>query len=222
MADFDAVLIPGGGLTPSGELTPFVRARLDRAATHSARFYIPLSAATPHFPPPLDARGYPIFEALPSARHLHRLGIPQQRILAGASSYDTVGDAFFGRIVHAEPRGLRRLLIVNSEFHMPRTEAVFRWVFGAAPDRGFELSFESTENIGISPAALAARREKERAGLDVVRELAARIATLSDLHQWIFTGHGAYAWFMHDAIYRPIGGLVAESYGSSNPEPPAK
>ena len=51
MAEFDAILIPGGGLTPSGALTPFVRARLDRALAHSADFYIPLSAGTTHLPP---------------------------------------------------------------------------------------------------------------------------------------------------------------------------
>ena len=61
------------------------------------------------------------------------------RILAETCSYDTIGNAFFARTVHTDPRGLRRLLIVNSKFHMPRTEAIFRWVFGAAPDCGYDL-----------------------------------------------------------------------------------
>ena len=103
MAQFDAVLIPGGGLTPSGELTPFVRARLDRALAHSADFYIALSAGTTHLPPPLDARGYPIPESIPAAQYLHERGVPRGRILIETSSYETIGNAFFTRTIHADP-----------------------------------------------------------------------------------------------------------------------
>lgn len=213
MAQFDAVLVPGGGLTPSGELTLFVRARLDRALAHSAQFYIALSGGTTHLPPPLDSHGYPIFEAIPAAQYLCDRGIPRTRILVETSSYDTIGNAFFARAIHTDPRGLSRLLIVNSAFHMPRTEAIFRWVFGAAPERGYNLSFESTEDTGLSPEALEARAERERASLEVLRSLASRIATLTDIHRWLFTEHGAYTWFLHDAAYRPVSGALAETYG---------
>jgi DUF218 domain len=220
MAEFDAVLIPGGGLTPSGALTPFVRARLDRALAHSADLYIPLSAGTPHLPPPLDARGYPIFESIPAAQYLHERGIPKSRILTETCSYDTIGNAFFARTVHTDPRGLRRLLIVNSKFHMPRTEAIFRWVFGAAPDCGYNLVFEATEDIGLCREALKARAEREIASLAVVRNLASSIVTLSGVHRWIFTEHGAYAWSIRDSTYRPLSshdaaGPLAETYGGA-------
>jgi uncharacterized SAM-binding protein YcdF (DUF218 family) len=135
MPEFDAILIPGGGLKSDGSLTPFVQARLDRALERSAEFYIPLSAGTPHLATPLDARGYPIFEAIPAARYLHSRGIPRRQILPEVFSYDTIGNAFFARTVHTDPLGLRRLLTINSEFHMARTEAIFRWVFGAAPNQ---------------------------------------------------------------------------------------
>jgi uncharacterized SAM-binding protein YcdF (DUF218 family) len=213
MAQFDAVLIPGGGLMPSGELTPFVRARLDRALAHSADFYIALSAGTTHLPPPLDARGYPIPESIPAAQYLHERGVPRGRILIETSSYETIGNAFFTRTIHADPRDLRRLLIVNSRFHMPRTEAIFRWVFGAAPARGYDLSFESTEDIGLSPEALEARAERERASLAGIHNAAASITTLSGIHQWLFTEHGAYAWFLHNDAYHPATSPLVETYG---------
>jgi hypothetical protein len=220
MAEFDAVLIPGGGLTPSGVLTPFVRARLDRALAHSADLYIPLSAGTTHLPPALDSRGYPIFESIPAAQYLHERGVPKSRILAETCSYDTIGNAFFARTVHTDPRGLRRLLIVNSEFHMPRTEAIFRWVFGAAPDCGYDLAFEASEDIGLSPESLKARAERESASLAQVWGLASNIVTLSGIHQWIFAEHGAYAWFLRDSAYRPLSlhdaaGRLAETYGGA-------
>lgn len=210
---FDAVLIPGGGLKSSGELLPYVRARLDAAAARDALFYIPLSGGTPHRPQPLDANAYPIFESIPAAQYLHRLGIARNRILPETSSYDTIGNAFFARALHTDPRGLRRLLIVNSEFHMPRTEAIFRWVFGAAPGEGYAVAFETTPNTGISPQSLTARREREAASLEGVLDLASRITTFADLHDWLYSEHGAYAWFRRDDVYRPAKGPLAESYG---------
>ncbi|HEX3878324.1 MAG TPA: YdcF family protein [Bryobacteraceae bacterium] len=214
MARFDAVLIPGGGLTPSGELMPFVRERLRRAAQHEAEVYIALSGGTTHAPPPLDARGYPILEAIPGAKYLRELGIAQERILTETFSFDTIGNAFFTRAAHTDPRGWRRLLIVNSEFHMPRTEAIFRWVFGAAPAHGYELTFEATRNEGLEGAALEARRKRELASLEEVRKLADRITTLSELHQWIYSEHGAYAWFLREGAFRALAGPIAESYGA--------
>ncbi len=210
---FDAILIPGGGLTRSGELTQAVRARLDLALAHTAALYIPLSAGTPHAPPPLDARGYPIWEAIPAAHYLQSRGIAEERIATEVCSYDTIGNAFFSRVVHTDPLGLRRLLIVNSEFHMPRTEAIFRWIFGAAPAACYELAFESCPNVGISAAALEQRAGRERASIEKVRELAARIRDLPELHRWLFSQHGAYAWQLRESAYRPMSGALAETYG---------
>lgn len=218
MAHFDAILIPGGGLTRTGELTPFVQARLDRALTHSADLYIPLSAGTPHTPPPLDNLGYPIFESIPAAQYLHAGGIPAERIVVEACSYDTIGNAFFARTVHTDPRGLRRLLIVNSEFHMPRTEAIFAWIFGAEGNTGtapYELTFETTPNTGISPDALAARAAREQASLTEVKRIAAELRTLAEIHGWVFTQHAAYAWSRRDESYIPATGSILESYGGA-------
>ena len=216
MAEFDAILVPGGGLTASGELMPFVRARLDRALARDAQFYIPLSAGTPHLPPPLDGRGYPIFEAIPAARYLHERGISRERILPETTSYDTIGNAFFARVLHTDPLSLRRLLIINSEFHMPRTEAIFRWIFGASPDREYELSFESTVNLGLSAESLAVRAQREQESLAAVRDLAARISTIADLHHWVYSEHRAYAWFFRDEAYIPVTGPLAETYGEAS------
>jgi uncharacterized SAM-binding protein YcdF (DUF218 family) len=214
MPEFDAVLIPGGGLTDAGELPSYVVARLDRALAHRAAYFIPLSAATPHKPPPLDARGYPIYESPAAARYLCEHGIPERQILTETCSYDTIGNAFFARLVHAGPRGLRRLHVINSEFHMPRTEAIFRWVFGVSPSGAYELSFESVENIGLSSDALEHRATRERASLEHVHSLTQRIHTLAQLHEWMYTEHAAYAWFLRDSAYRPAAGPLTETYGN--------
>lgn len=214
MAQFDAILIPGGGLTDSGALPPYVISRLDAALAHSAGYYIALSASTAHRPLPLDARGDPIYEAVPAAAYLHARGIPQSRILTEVFSYDTIGNAFFARLVHTDPLELRRLLIVNSEFHMARTEAIFRWVFSVTPSHGYGLSFEAVENTGLSQEALVSRLHKEQASLRQVRSLAERIITLPQLHDWIYNEHDAYAWFLRGHAQSPLDGPLSETYGN--------
>jgi uncharacterized SAM-binding protein YcdF (DUF218 family) len=214
VAQFDAILIPGGGLTESGALPPYVISRLDRALAHSAAYFIPLSAGTAHRPLPLDARGYPIYEAAPAAAYLHARGISQSRILTEVFSYDTIGNAFFVRLVHTDPLGLRRLLIVNSEFHMARTEAIFRWVFSVTPSDSYDLSFETVENTGLSHEALVSRVHKEQASLRQVRSLAERIITLRQLHQWMYNEHDAYAWFLRGRAQHSLDGPLGETYGN--------
>jgi uncharacterized SAM-binding protein YcdF (DUF218 family) len=192
MLHFDAMLIPGGGIRPDGTLPPWARRRFDRAVErYQGEYLIPLSAGTVHRPPPFDDHGFPLLEAHVGGRYLLERGIPADRILPEAASYDTIGNAFFSRVMHVEPLALRRLLVITSAFHMPRTELIFRWVYGLPPSP-YCLTFEAVPDEGIEPAALAARRQRERQSVDRLRRLAPTIQTIPQLHHWLFTEHLAY------------------------------
>jgi hypothetical protein len=213
---FDAVLIPGGGLRQNGTLPYWVQRRFDRALeAGGAGFYIPLSAGTTFRPPPADAQGFPVTEAAAGARYLISQGIPAERILIEACSWDTIGNAFFARLLHVDPRRLHRLLVTTSAFHRARTEAVFRWVYGLdEPAEKYDLSFVSAPDDGLSSAGLAARCAKETEGLERLNQLIAggTIRTLADLHAFLFTGHDAYS---AAACFRPrraLFGADLESY----------
>jgi hypothetical protein len=187
----DAILIPGGGVRAGGDLPPWVANRLDHAIHRRGDAYlIALSAGTPHRPPPLDDGGYPIFEAHAGARYLLERGVPPQRILTETASYDTIGNAYFSLVIHVLPRKFRDLLVVTSAFHMPRTQAVFEWIYGLAGIAA--LQFEPVPDIGMTDAVLQARRAKEAAARSALPELQQRLRTLEDLHQWLFTEHAAY------------------------------
>jgi hypothetical protein len=191
---FDAILVPGGGVRPSGELPVWVQARFDRAIeTQPDGPFVALSGGTSHKPSPLDASGRPIFEAYAGAAYLLRRGIPGSRIYTEISSYDTIGNAFFARVEHTDIRGWRRLLIVNSAFHMPRTEAIFRWLFHLDPPRQYELVFQASSDAGFPAERLAARRAREAASLAAFPAIANRLRTLADVHEWMFRDHAAYA-----------------------------
>jgi uncharacterized SAM-binding protein YcdF (DUF218 family) len=192
---YDAVLVPGGGLQPGGALPPFVLNRLEAAQALAGEApIIPLSATTFHRAPPLDAAGFPVLESVAAARALLARGVPKARIWVEAASLDTIGNAYFARVIHTDPAGLRRLLVVNSEFHMPRTQMIFDWVFGLPPaDPHYALDYHTVPDRGLTEAGLEARRAKEAARMEDLRHTITCIASLAALHRWLFTEHRAYA-----------------------------
>eukprot|EP00455_Lapot_gusevi_P017717 TRINITY_DN19544_c0_g1_i2.p1 TRINITY_DN19544_c0_g1~~TRINITY_DN19544_c0_g1_i2.p1 ORF type:complete len:146 (+),score=29.45 TRINITY_DN19544_c0_g1_i2:176-613(+) len=114
------------------------------------------------------------------------------------TSYDTIGNAYFARVSHTDIRQWNRLLIVTSEYHMPRTQAIFDWVFSLplhadAPKPSYDLVYANASDAGLNHLVLNARAEKEANGLQGVLRLRENIKTLRDLHEWIFSQHDMYA-----------------------------
>ena len=164
MIDVDAIVVPGGGLTDKGDLPDWVRARVDRAVElqQQARYIITLSGNTVHKPPSLDAEGFPQYESVVAAKRLLEYGIAPERLLYETVSLDTIGNAYFTLLLHVLPLRLRSLHVITSAFHLPRTEAIFRWVFNLEDiPHNVRLTFEAVEDIGIEESVLAARKERE-------------------------------------------------------------
>ena len=192
---YDVILIPGGGVREGGNLPLWVKERLDCAnSLQKGEYILTLSAGTTHKPPPIDHYGFPIFESVAAANYLQSKGINPQKILSETSSYDTIGNAYFSRMIHVEPRGFKKLLIITSNFHLIRTESIFRWVYGLnSESRAYELNFLAVDDVGISTQALQERKEKEQLSLTNFFKIKSQIKNLSTLHQWLFTKHSAYA-----------------------------
>ena len=188
----EALVVLSGGLDDHGRPNAWSRSRLDRALEiHQNEFVIPCSAGTTHKPPILDSRGFPILESIACARYLTDHGLDRSFILPELSSYDTVGNAYFSRVVHADPRNLLGLHVITSEFHIARTRAVFEWIYGLAPNHR-RLTFEAVPDEGIEPFALGARRARELASLDRMRDVMREVRSLSRVHDWLFSEHQAY------------------------------
>ncbi len=135
-----------------------------------------------------------MLEAIAAARALLARGVPPECIWAETASLDTIGNAYFARAIHTDPAGLRRLLVVNSAFHMPRTRMVFDWVFGLPPaEPPYSLDYHTVPDAGLTGERLGARRAKEAARMEELRRTTPRIASLAALHRWLFAEHRAYA-----------------------------
>lgn len=212
--EYDAIVVPGGGITTEGGVTPWVRGRLDLAAelfdrSPEARIIL-LSRGTPHKPPPLDDDRRPIDEAFVSAEYLRARGVPPDRLLQDSWSMDTIGNALFLRLMHLEPRRLARVAIITNEFHSGRVRAVFDWVLHLPPRlTKFETHYVDAPDVGLTDQQLIVRREKEAASLDKLRLTIEQIRTVEQLHAFIFERHGAYA----TGIARvPVSKELAASY----------
>lgn len=192
---YDAVVIPGGGLTPDGELPLWVKVRFEKALEirERVKYFLLLSGGTVHKPPPTDHRGFPVFESRAGAHYLLEREVDPANILTEISSYDTIGNAFFSRVIHAQPAGLRNLLIITSQFHLPRVQTVFRWIYQLKPlPYPYRLEFLGTPNSGLEKEPLRLRKQRESASLANLKSISAAITTLPQLHNWIFSEHRAY------------------------------
>lgn len=192
MPNYDAIIVLGGGVREGGELPPWAAARFDLALEReTGEPFVCLSAGTTHRPPPLED-GFPIQESVAGSRYLIAQGVAPSRIRIENASYDTIGNAYFSKLMHVDPPEWRRLLVITSEFHMPRTRAIFGWVFGFEGGR-YDLTFEASPDRGITAEGAQFRREKEAQGLARFQGLQERIRGLGELNEWLFTEHSAYS-----------------------------
>jgi vancomycin permeability regulator SanA len=196
-------LILGGGVRPGGSIPPWVEARIDAAlARWTGGPILCLSAGSVHVPALLDDRGQPWFESRCTAAELIRRGVPRESIYTETCSYDTIGNAYFTRLLHTDPRAWRDLTVVTSEFHMPRTRVIFDWVF-ALDATAYQLDYVAAPNRGLDAGALSARQAKERRGIELLTPLIARIQTMAALHDFIHTSHEAYAPGLQPSLAQP-------------------
>lgn len=204
--DLDAIIVLAGGLHDDGGLPPWVHRRLDlaaglAAAQHSARCALLCSGGgTPHRPSVLSDTGYVVFESTSCASYLLDKGMKAASILKETASFDTVGNGYFALVSHAIPAGWRRIAIVTSAFHMPRSRAIFDTCFAlAAKDiwrdpKWYELEYYEASDDGLfEQDVYVARVEKEVQAAERWLKDTANFTQLADLHSWLFDTHMCYA-----------------------------
>jgi len=199
----DAILVLGGGRPIKRSLPPpWVTSRCDLAAEAHKKLNSPpiltLSAGTAHADQLLNERGLPVWESEASALYLisnHEM--PTKKIFMETSSYDTIGSAYFARTSFCQVFGWKKLLIITSQFHMPRSRAVFDWVFNApategAVNPGYELLYLESQNTGLDEDILNARLEREEIGRKRVESQERKYDTLLKILTFLTTEHGMY------------------------------
>jgi len=128
VSSLDAVFVLGGGVPASlEEPPPWVQRRCDDAAAVLRRRQadatgnrklpvLCLSAGTAHVPQLLGADGLPIWESTSSAAYLQtKHNLRDDEVYVETTSYDTIGNAYYARIGHADVVGWKRVLVITNE-----------------------------------------------------------------------------------------------------------
>lgn len=125
----EAILVLAGGVGSHGRPHETVMRRLAKAATiyHEARAsgHSPVivcnGGGTTHKPKWVNAAGYSVPEAVIMANVLSQEhGVEADSIYTEGYSDDTIGNAYFARVMHVDPAGWRTLVVVTSSFQMAR------------------------------------------------------------------------------------------------------
>jgi uncharacterized SAM-binding protein YcdF (DUF218 family) len=149
----DVIILLGGSNDEHGVLSGFTRERAEQAMTEFRRFptakVLTTGGAGAHFnttPRPHTAyvRAY-----------LLALGLPETALIESAESTNTIEDARLSRPI-VERYGFRRLIIVTSDFHLPRAQWLFRREFPQ-----LELEFRG------APATFPAEERERRVAHEV-------------------------------------------------------
>lgn len=203
----DAIVVLAGGVGDDGLPHEAVMRRLRKAAEvysqESANaggtppMVICNGGGTTHKPKWVDSAGYAVPEAALMGQQLAKLGVRMEHIYVEGYSDDTIGNAYFLRVMHFDPRpDWARVLIITSEFQMARAKAIYDWIFGlqSVGWHRHELSYESVADTdALPPRVLRGRRAREAASLQTFTngELVKR-TRLAEVHDWIHTKHSAY------------------------------
>lgn len=207
----DAIVVLGGGLTAEGGIPGWGQQRLKKALQIYKQPGGPcpilcLGGGTPHKPAVLSESGHVIHEGSAYAAYLLNKGVPAKHLLKEVSSYDTVGNAYFSLVIHALPAGWRRLAVITSDFHMPRSQSIFQHCSDIASlwkgqKDWFQVSFHVASDEGVfESTVLKARKQREEESLQTWLINAQKLKSVQQLHYFIHMEHTCYS-VAHQAVF---------------------
>jgi len=178
-------------------------------------YFLCLSAGSVHVDNPTQG-GLPLYESTVSSHYLiETLNIPPEYIFIETSSYDTISNAYYSRLM-TDIMQWRRLLVITSGFHINRTRFVFEWVYNVSPFMNYTIDYYNVGNSGLDKKNIDIRLEKEKKSLESVRKVKSGVNSLSGVLEWMMREHELYnaslLWEYGDKRRKVDGGLRM-SYG---------
>ena len=139
----DCILVLGAGITKEGELTQIGRSRVEKAVSsyrsnQSSRliFSGKYSYRLTFIPPKTEAQAM--------KEYALALGVKLEHIYLEENSMDTLGNAYFSKQILFK-YNWKNILIITSNFHLARTQYIFKKVFGR------EFNFDIVPSLTFLP-----------------------------------------------------------------------
>lgn len=190
------IFVLAGGLDNLGRNHPWVKDRLDvayRLYKIKPRKIIILGGGTYHKPPHLNRGKFVIHESTMGAKYLVDRGINPDDIYREWASYDTIANGFFSLLNFTIPLKIKEVLVITSDFHMPRSRAVFEWIYRLwKSEEGIKLDFLEVNTKYLDTEIIESRSKREERSLRNLQNTIELIDTWSKLHDWFYREHQAY------------------------------
>ena len=193
---YDVVIVPGGGIQKDFMPNAWVCERLDHAANlykeGKTRFILVLSRGTPHKPPPRSSEDVPVDESTCSADYLiEKYSVNPKHIFLDRWSLDTIGNAYAALTMHLIPRNLRKIHLITSDWHLPRTREIFDTVLSCGGN--FDITYTGCPSKELTDEDVKVRFEHELKSLDIFKTQTKPILiNMEELHKFVFEGHNCY------------------------------
>ena len=93
--------------------------------------------------------------------------------------------------MHLIPRNLRKIHLITSEWHLPRTREIFDTVLSCGGN--FDITYTGCSSKGLTDEEIKVRFEHELKSLDMFKTQTKPILNnMEELHKFIFEDHNCY------------------------------
>lgn len=191
----DGIFVLAGGIEPSGNCHPWIKDRLYLAYQyykHNPVSIFILGGGSYHMKPIVNKNGYIVHESTSCSEYLIGLGVNPSHIYKEWSSYDTIANGFFGFSHFVLPLKLSSIILITSEFHMPRSKEIFDWMKKCFQN-DIEINYISSSDHQIDKEVLECRAQREKQSLENLKtKVIDYCDTIEKFHKWFYTEHKAY------------------------------
>lgn len=174
----DVIIILAGGILDDGGLPDSVRKRVQTGVSLYKQERAPLLLMSGRWSKYRERHLPPMTEAESMARSAQLMGVSQTAIIKEDQSNTTESNILHIKNRFLEQHGWKKILVVTSDFHMPRAKFLFKTILGSE----YEIEFSETETTASSIKRLKWKLQ------EMIALLAAK-AKHGALYSHLFTQH---------------------------------
>ncbi len=153
---YDVIIVLAGGITDEGYLPDGVQKRIEKAKELFEAKYAPRVLMSGKWSTYREKHQPPTTEAEAMKKHAQILGIPQKVIFKEEYSHNTESNALNCLEHFLTPNNWKKIIVVTSDFHLPRTRYIFNRLLG----HQYQIMYVPTSS-NMSRLQLMIRKIKE-------------------------------------------------------------
>lgn len=188
MTQKDVIIILGHSVSPDGSLPDIPKLRVQKGVElfkEGLAEYIIVSGGHPFAIKDVPSRS----ESAAMKEYAVAQGIPTDKVLEEKESKDTLGNIYFCKISFLDPNNWKNIIVVTSDYHIPRTRYIFEKVLG----KEYTVDYIPAES-NLTEEQLKNRITKEAGKIESLKKWYESIepGDIKAIKELMYTVHPAY------------------------------